>query len=176
VWSWFSFLLRELARPYQRTLHDRRIDGIHWTEGRSDRYANQRNIGRFYFSDKRLVYSDKLARFICECDKASTGAVIRRLEHRFDRIYIDEIQDMAAYDIELIELILRSKVKLTLVGDHRQATFRTNNAAKNSAYTGIRIIDKFKQWHKANLATLSYEQETSISLGNYIHDSLPFVG
>ena len=83
---------------------------------------------------------------------------------------------MAAYDIELIELILRSKVKLTLVGDHRQATFRTNNAAKNSAYTGIRIIDKFKQWHKANLATLSYEQETSISLGNYIHDSLPFVG
>jgi DNA helicase-2/ATP-dependent DNA helicase PcrA len=57
-------------------------------------------------------------------------------------------------------LILRSRVKLTLVGDHRQATFRTNNAAKNSAFVGIRIIDKFREWHKAGLGTLSYEQET----------------
>jgi DNA helicase-2/ATP-dependent DNA helicase PcrA len=160
VWSWFSFLLRELARPYQCALHDRRIDGIHWVEGRSDPYAKQTDVARFYFSGKKLIYSDKLARFICECNKASSGAVIRRLEQRFDRIYIDEIQDMAGYDIDLIELILRSKVKLILVGDHRQATFRTNNAAKNSAYVGIRIIDKFREWHEADLGTLSYEQET----------------
>ncbi len=160
VWSWFSFLLRELARPYQRALHDRRIDGIHWIEGRSDPYANHADVARFYFSGKKLIYSDKLARFICECNKASAGAVIRRLEQRFDCIYIDEIQDMAGYDIDLIELILHSKVKLTLVGDHRQATFRTNNASKNSAYAGIRIIDKFREWHKANLGTLSHDQET----------------
>lgn len=160
VWSWFSFLLRELARPYQRALHDRRIDGIHWVEGRSVRYAKQADVSKFYFSDRKLIYSDKLARFICECDRATKGAVIKRLEERFDHIYIDEIQDMAGYDIELIELILRSKVKTTLVGDHRQATFRTNNAAKNSAYLGIRIIDKFKEWHNADLGTLSYQQET----------------
>jgi DNA helicase-2/ATP-dependent DNA helicase PcrA len=67
---------------------------------------------------------------------------------------------MAGYDIELIELILRSRVNLTLVGDHRQATFRTNNAAKNSAYAGVRIVDKFREWYEANLATLSYERET----------------
>jgi DNA helicase-2/ATP-dependent DNA helicase PcrA len=160
IWSWFSFLLRELARPYQCALHDRRIDGIHWVDGRSDRYAKHADVARFYFSGKKLIYSDKLARFICECNQASAGAVIRRLEQRFDRIYIDEIQDMAGYDIDLIELMLRSKVKLTLVGDHRQATFRTNNAAKNSAYAGIRIIDKLMQWHEADLGKLSYEQET----------------
>ena len=160
VWSWFSFLLRELARPYQCSLHDRRIDGIYWVEGRSDRYAKSTDVSRFYFSGRKLIYSDKLARFICECNKASAGAVIKRLEQRFDRIYIDEIQDMAGYDIDLIELILRSRVKLTLVGDHRQATFRTNNAAKNSAYLGIHIIDKFREWNKATLGTLSYEQET----------------
>jgi len=140
VWSWYSFLLRELARPYQCFLHDRRIDGIHWVEERSVPYVKQADVSRFYFSGGKLIYSDKLARFICECNKASTGAVIKRLEQRFDRIYIDEIQDMAGYDFDLIELMLRSRVKLTLVGDHRQATFRTNNAAKNSAYLGIRII------------------------------------
>jgi DNA helicase-2/ATP-dependent DNA helicase PcrA len=146
VWPWFSFLLRELARPYRCDLHDTRIDGIHWVEGRSDRYAKQSDVARFYFSGRKLIYSDKLARFILECNKASSGAVIRRLEQRFGRIYIDEIQDMAGYDIDLI--------------DHRQATFRTNNAAKNSAYAGIRIIDKFREWHKADLGRLSYEQET----------------
>jgi len=160
VWSWYSFLLRELARPYQCFLHDRRIDRIHWVEGRSARYVKQADVSRFYFSDGKLIYSDKLAQFICECNKVSTGAVIRRLEQRFGHIYIDEIQDMAGYDIDLIELILRSRVKLTLVGDHRQATFRTNNAPKNSAYVGIRIINKFKEWHEADLGTLSYERET----------------
>lgn len=160
VWSWFSFLLRELARPYQCSLHDRRIDGIYWVQGRSVRFARHTDVCRFYFSGSKLIYSDKLARFICECNRASTGAVMRRLEQRFDRIYIDEIQDMAGYDIDLIELILRSTVKLTLVGDHRQATFRTNNAAKNSACMGIRIINKLKEWHKAGLGTLSYERET----------------
>jgi ATP-dependent DNA helicase UvrD/PcrA len=118
------------------------------------------DVARFYFSDEKLIYSDKLARFVCECNKASTGAVLKRLEQRFDCIYIDEVQDMTGYDSDLIELILRSKVKLTLVGDHRQATFRTNNAAKNSAYAGVRIIDKFREWQKANLGTLSYEKDT----------------
>jgi DNA helicase II / ATP-dependent DNA helicase PcrA len=160
VWSWFSFLLRELARPYQLALHDRRIDGIHWVEGRSVRYVKRADFTKFYFSGAKLIYSDKLARFIYECNKASEGAVIKRLEQRFDEIYIDEIQDMAGYDFELIELILRSKIKVILVGDHRQATFRTNNAAKNKAYLGIRIIDKFKQWHDANLGALTYERET----------------
>ena len=118
-------------------IHDRRIDGIHFgSKGGLSQYVNQTDISRFYFSGGKLIYSDKLARFICECNKASKGAVIRRLEQRFDRIYIDEIQDIAGYDIDLVELILRSKIKLTLVGDHRQATFRTNNAAKNSAYLG----------------------------------------
>ena len=160
VWSWFSFLLREMARPYQRALHDRRVDGIHWVEGRSDRFARQADISRFYFSDGRLIYSDKLSRFICECNKASAGAVIKRLEQRFDHIYIDEIQDMAGYDIDLIELIMRSQIGVTLVGDHRQSTYRTNNAAKNRTYAGIHIIDKFREWHKSNLGMLSYEQES----------------
>ena len=38
VMTWFAFLLRELARPYRRVLHDRRIDGLQWVEGRSVQY------------------------------------------------------------------------------------------------------------------------------------------
>src|ERR1700688_3005722 len=149
-----------MARPYQNALFDGRIGGIFWVEGRSKTLADANQINRYYLHDNSLIYSDKLARFVYECNKASGGAVIKRLEQRFDQLYIDEIQDMAGWDIEVIELLLKSKISVTLVGDHRQATIRTNNAAKNSGYGGVKIIEKFREWKKAKLCDLKYEVET----------------
>jgi ATP-dependent DNA helicase UvrD/PcrA len=160
IWSWYTFLLREMARPYQNAIFDGRIDGIFWVEGRSETFADATKIDQYYFHGSSRIYSDKIARFVCECDKASGGAVIKRLEQRFDQLYIDEIQDMAGWDIEIIELLLKSKIGVTLMGDHRQATFRTNNAAKNSGYGGVNIIRKFREWNKAKLCSLTYEVET----------------
>jgi DNA helicase-2/ATP-dependent DNA helicase PcrA len=160
VSSWYTFLLREMARPYQNALFDGRIAGIFWVEGRSETFADATKIDRYYFHGSRRIYSDKLARFVYECDKASGGAVIKRLKQRFDRLYIDEIQDMAGWDIEVIELLLKSTIDVTLVGDHRQATFRTNNAAKNSAYAGVNIVKKFREWDKVKLCSLTYEVDT----------------
>src|SRR6185436_21045905 len=37
VRSWFAFLIREMARPYQNALYLRRIEGLHWSEGQSTR-------------------------------------------------------------------------------------------------------------------------------------------
>jgi DNA helicase II / ATP-dependent DNA helicase PcrA len=160
VWSWYSFLLRELARPYQLALTPQRVQGIQWTQKRSTPYTSQADIERFYFDNERNIYSDKIAQFVCACNEASNGAVIRRLEQRFDRIFIDEVQDLAGYDLDLVELILRSRVELILVGDHRQATFRTNNFPKNSAYSGIKIVNKFREWRDAELCDLTYQVET----------------
>ncbi len=160
VRSWYSFLLREMARPYQSTLISGRINGIHWSQKRSDRFAKQTDINRFYFAAERRIYSDKMAQFICACDKASNGAVVRRLEQRFDQIYLDEVQDLAGYDLDLVELILRSNLKMTLVGDHRQSTYRTNNSARNTGYVGVKIRKKFEEWQKMGLCDLTYELET----------------
>lgn len=160
VISWYTFLLHELARPYQSAMHSRRIDGIFWTEGKSAIYAPEANTGAHYFSDGRLIYSDKISKFICACDAKSGGSVMRRLRQRFAHIIIDEIQDMAGYDLELLELMLRSNVRVTFVGDHRQATFATNNAPKNKAFRGPAIIQKFEAWKKAALVSIDYERET----------------
>jgi DNA helicase-2/ATP-dependent DNA helicase PcrA len=160
VWPWYRMLLQELARPYRRRLYGSRIDTIAYPEGKSPNYAGAKNIPKFYFAEPGKVWADKLGRFVLECNKASDGAVIRRLEQRFDRIYIDEVQDLAGYDLDLVELLLKSRIKVTLVGDHRQATFRTNNASKNSPYKGIKIIEKFKEWEAAGLATVKYLSET----------------
>jgi DNA helicase II / ATP-dependent DNA helicase PcrA len=47
VWSWFSFLLRELARPYQGSMIEGRINGIQWVEGRFDGDIKLAGIARY---------------------------------------------------------------------------------------------------------------------------------
>jgi DNA helicase-2/ATP-dependent DNA helicase PcrA len=160
VHSWFRFLLRELARPYRNVLHNLRIEGLAWVEGRSAPYAKAAEVLKFYFSGGRLIYSDKIARFVCECDRLTDGAVMRRLGERFDHIYVDEVQDLAGYDLDILESILRAGIRLTLVGDHRQATYATNHSARHSAYAGAKIIGKFSEWAEAHLTQLTYEQES----------------
>lgn len=160
VSSWYSFLLREMARPYRNAVYSKRIDGLAWVDGRSSQYVSESDIATHYFANGKYIYSDKIAKFVCKCEAASGGAVLRRLAHLFDHIIIDEVQDMAGHDLDLLELLLRSPIRVTLVGDHRQATYATNNSAKNATYAGIKIIKKFVEWEKVGLAHLKYEQNT----------------
>ena len=67
---------------------------------------------------------------------------------------------MAGYDLDLLELIIKSGIPITLVGDHRQATFSTNNALKNKAFSGPAIVEKFEQWKKNGLVSMEYETHT----------------
>lgn len=159
IWSWYRFLLHEMARPYQRAILDRRIEGLAWVNGRSPRVQRARTVP-FFLSKGREIYSDKVARFVVECNERTGGAVISRLEDRFDTIFIDEIQDVAGYDLDVLELVLRSRINLVMVGDHRQATYSTNNAARNRQYTGRNIVTKFNEWARAGLAEITFEQET----------------
>ena len=160
VTSWYSFLLRELARPYRSAMHLHRIDGIHWIEGKSVPYIPAEKVGAHYFYGGNRIYSDKIAKFICACDRRSGGSIMRRLKQRFSHIIIDEVQDMAGYDLELLELMLKSGIPVTFVGDHRQATFATNHSSKNKGFVGSAIIKKFEAWKKAGLASIDYEQHT----------------
>lgn len=147
--TWFKFLLRHFIRPYQRTLLEGRIRGIHLSPGKSALYVPASDIRRYNTDKTNRIYNDKIADFACKIIDATDGAPIRRAEDIFDRIYIDEVQDMAGYDLNFIERLLDSKIHVTLVGDHRQATYKTNQASKNRKYGGVKIIDQFKAWEKA---------------------------
>lgn len=158
--SWYSFLLRELARPYRSAMHGYRIEGIHWVEGKSVQYVPEAKTDAHYFLSGTRIYSDKIAKFICACDSRTGGAIMRRLRQRFSRIIIDEVQDMAAYDLDVLELILKAGIPVTLVGDHRQAILSTNNSSRNKPFAGPAIIKKFLMWEKAGLVAIKYEQHT----------------
>ena len=82
--------------------------------------------------------------------------MVSRLEDQFDRLCIDEVQDFAGYDIDVLDLLLRSRMEVTLVGDVCQATFKTNHSPKNRGFFGIGFLTKVESWAKAGLCEIEY--------------------
>ena len=144
--TWFGFLLQHLVRPYQRAAYAGRVRGLAFVNGISARGTREADTKRHYFRRPGDMYIDKVSKFACMLIRETGGKPVDRLAHIVDRIYVDEAQDLAGYDLNLIERLLDSDIEVVLVGDHRQATFKTNQSAKNRRFGGQRIIDKFAEW------------------------------
>jgi DNA helicase II / ATP-dependent DNA helicase PcrA len=160
VCSWYSFLLTDAARPYQNFLYDKdRISSIYFTEGRSAHFVPKSDVARYYMSSDRRIYTDKIAEFACVCNEKSNGFVIGRLENLYDQIFIDEVQDLAGYDLDFLRLLLQSKISVTVVGDSRQATYFTNCSPKNRKFKGRNIGNLFKHWEQCGLVEITERNE-----------------
>lgn len=155
--TWYAFLLRHFVRPYQNYLYEPRIARINFLRGQSARYVKATDVRHHYFSRDGIIYLDKVSKFACEVIKRTDSLPIRRFEQIFDRLYVDESQDLAGFDLNLIELLLQSSTQVVLVGDHRQATYTTNDSRKNKRFARASIVDKFQEWEKRSLCKLEYE-------------------
>lgn len=155
VQTWFSFLLQHGVRPFQGCIFDKRINGLILVSGQSGvKYTNNANKPVYFseekefeghfFSSSTKIYSDKLAKFVVRCNEKSSGAVVERLSKIFSHIFIDEVQDLAGYDLEFLKLMFSCRSELLLVGDPRQGTYSTNNASKNSQFRKSEIIYFFQ--------------------------------
>ncbi|PHG45978.1 UvrD-helicase domain-containing protein [Bacillus wiedmannii] len=157
IQTWYSFLLTECVRPYQNFVYDKsRIESIFFREKPLQRWIKRDDINRYYFNNSNQIDRDKLSDFAYRCNQSAKGLVIERLEDMYDYIYIDEIQDMAGYDLELIKLFFKSRLNVVLVGDARQATYTTNNSLKNKKYKGKGIIDFFEEQEKNGNCSIEY--------------------
>ena len=156
IQTWFSFLIKHGAKPYQDYVTDTDTEitgliledgksGIRYTtkEGKPVYWGEAKNPYEFYFSKSGKIYSDKLAKFVIRCNKDSGGKVIDRISQCFDNIFIDEVQDLAGYDLEILKELFNCRSHTLLVGDPRQATYSTNNAQKHSQYKKSEIINFF---------------------------------
>jgi DNA helicase-2/ATP-dependent DNA helicase PcrA len=103
-------------------------------------YWGEMDFDNHYFSNKK-VYSDKIAKLGIRCNQKSSGQVISRLEDIFGLMYIDEVQDMVGWDLELLKLLLKSKIQLTMVGDPRQTVYNTHYDSKLKKYKDGKIRD-----------------------------------
>jgi len=143
ILTWFSFLIQQGVKPYQSFLYPCEVTGLLLVNQKSGLlytykgrpiYAKETDIGKHYFTKDGLIYSDKLSKFVYKLNDANSGLTIDRISRVYRHIFIDEVQDLAGYDLELIQLLFHCGVDLLLVGDPRQVTFHTHEEAKNSKY------------------------------------------
>ena len=184
IQTWFSFLIKHGIKPYQGTynisMFNEHIAGLHFVSKRSGAkydsegnqlyfndhplYYSEDNFKKHYFTKNMKIYSDKLSKFVFLANKASNGEVINRISRIYSKIYIDEVQDLAGYDLELIKLLFKSQSATTLVGDPRQVTYLTHNEAKNKKYTEGNIR-QFIQDHCKSLISGNID-ENSLSVSH----------
>lgn len=168
VQTWFTFLLENGVRPYQWTisndLWDRKIwfalaSGFshirEWKTGKKY-IVGERDFQNYYFQwTKNLkIYSDKISEFTYKNNEKLSGIIITRIEKIYDNIFIDEVQDLAWYDLELLKLLFDSSIDLLLVWDPRQGIYSTHSPRKNKNFKIAQIINFFEdEYIKTKLIT-----------------------
>jgi len=154
VQTWFSFLLQHGVRPFQGVLFEKKIKGLILVNGQSGfkgdskfkkpiYFGEEKEFEKHYFSNALKIYSDKLSKFVFRCNEKSNGNVIDRISRIYSHIFVDEVQDLAGYDLELLKLFFNCNSTIQLVGDPRQGTYSTNSASKNKKYIKAQIINFF---------------------------------
>ena len=145
IQTWYSFLLQHGVRPFQGVVLDDKINGMILVNEKSGKkydgkygpvYFAEDDYRKFYFTDGMKMYSDKIAKFVCRCEKETKGRVSQRISRIYPKIYVDEIQDLAGYDLDIIKSLLQAECDVTMVGDPRQVTYHTHN--ETSVYKGYK--------------------------------------
>lgn len=149
ILPWFTFLLKECVRPYQQFMVTERINGLQLVNGSSTQGIPERDVRRFFLNKKHCIYSDKLANFAFKLNKISGGLSSKRLFKLYSIIFIDEIQDMAGYDFELIKLLHEVGINVVMAGDLRQTISPNHFDNKNKKYFGH--IDNYINENKLDI-------------------------
>ena len=158
IQTWFSFLIQHGVKPYQGTfnelLFDVSIRGMVFVDdnqGKSPVKINDKTIylplkeethfKKHYLSDLLKIYSDRLPKFVYKSNEATDGEIINRISRMYKYIFVDEVQDLAGYDLEIIKLLLDSPSTILLVEDPRQVTYLTHHETKLNKYKNGKIED-----------------------------------
>jgi hypothetical protein len=166
ITSWYGFLLNQWCRPYQRAVLGLPglIRGLDFASPRS-RFIRQSQAQPYYCNRAGDLYADWTADFAVKVNDATGGDVVHRLEAMYDEIYVDEVQDLVGYDLDVLDALLGSEIHIVMVGDPRQHTYATNQNMRNRKYRGAGLWYWFaERKHICELATktVSYRSNQAI--------------
>lgn len=134
VKPWYTFLLSDCIRPYQYYLGcNERICNMILSDTRENQKLKKDNIRMRYFIADSVI-GERLSELSFLCNEKSNGKIFKRLKEVYSAIFIDEAQDLAGYDFELLHKIIDEGIQLHIVGDNRQKTYKTSRTNKNEKY------------------------------------------
>ena len=126
---------------YTRSHYSRDMQALHFMRRKMVVYAQQHSIKA---AARRFEASRNTVRLWLRRKGSfpvSSNAVINRLSLIYSYLFIDEIQDLAGYDLELLKLLFLSNIVTWLVGDPRQVTYLTHTESKYKKYKNGLISD-----------------------------------
>ena len=104
IMPWFSLLIKHGIRPYQSYLIKNRVSGVFLVNKADKNLLKLKDSNeKKYVTTSGNVYSNMISKLPCVLDDLSKGCVFRRMKNIFPYIFIDEIQDFAGYDLEIIK-------------------------------------------------------------------------
>ncbi|UXZ57968.1 UvrD-helicase domain-containing protein [Curtobacterium sp. Arg-1] len=160
VVGWFTFLLHNIVRPYLPFMFPgQRVAGM------DNESAYQQYVGveerRRYFTSTGLARRVHLANLATLLVHRAGELPLRRLEQLYDRMFIDEVQDLGGYDLEVLQLLLGSAVPLTMVGDVRQAILSTSpEERKHKQFRNMRVWHWFQEQERKDQLRITQRRET----------------
>ncbi len=199
IQTWFSFLIQHGIKPYQGSVNDdmfsNDVRGLNLVSEMSGKKMNangkpieykgrpllwgEEDFRKHYFDPNWKIYSDKLSKFAYRADSVTEGEVILRINRIYPNIFIDEIQDLAGYDLEIIKLLFKSNSIVLLVGDPRQVTYLTHFGTKHPKYRDGKIkqflLDKCKSLIKDGIdeESLRHSHRNNEMICNYSSQLYP---
>jgi DNA helicase II / ATP-dependent DNA helicase PcrA len=161
VKGWFSFLLDDMVRPYQRCLIPQRISGILLNSGnphlgkgkggktfnlsgRAEMISGRHNPLHYVTEEDNRAHTHYLAKLATTIHKLKGGKAARRLAEIYDAVFIDELQDLVGWDYAVIRAIVDTNIsEFDCVGDFRQAVYQTSETTKKPQ-TSMEKLAAFK--------------------------------
>lgn len=169
--TWFQFILKELIRPYQRSFLGKisQIRSFDFSSMYGVDYS-KKNTTSYFLTRNNDVKANRASEFALLLNNLSDGAVLKRLEDTYACIYIDELQDLVGKDIELLELLFLSSIKIYCVGDYKQATLKTHNPRSDRKKGGMHVfsyLETCRESHRINIVKNNTSKRFVSDIANF---------
>lgn len=119
IYTYFTFLYRFCFLPLKKGF---KVKGLDFNSN-PNKYIKAKDINYYYNRVSKKMYHNRLAKI---CSDYFIDDIIKRIEKYFNYIYIDEIQDFASQDFNLLLNLIKTNCNILLVGDFYQHTFDTS--------------------------------------------------
>jgi DNA helicase-2/ATP-dependent DNA helicase PcrA len=143
--TYFSFLNSFCYRPLFAMAMKTR--GFNWDPPPAQTLRFPRDSASYYVDGMQRIYYGRLALFLEK--RNAIPDIVARLEKYFDSLLVDEVQDFAGHDFNLLSAVAAaSTIDVLLVGDFYQHTFDTSrdgltNKSLHDDY--VKYRDRFRK-------------------------------
>ncbi|CAG9228589.1 DNA helicase [Paraburkholderia sabiae] len=122
LYTYFTFLHSFCYRPF--LLSEKQTKGVTFERPLEKRLQFSLDDDLRYMTKGRWLYHHRLAKYVEQTDTVKD--VVARIEKYFDAFFVDEVQDFAGHDFNLLMSLCRSEVECMFVGDFFQHTYDTS--------------------------------------------------